>query len=249
MQNFEYHLIGNGNLASALAAHFTKRGMVFRWFKADEMGRYYTAADESSKKTLSFFAVSDTAIRPIWEELKGLNKNSIYVHFSASIGLKLGTLLSQSVCLHPMYTFPDRSEVDFANVPFSFQAAGKQLAVLRAIFPQSRIVPMTVEKPELYHLLGVFASNFQFALLSICEKLAAENGLHAADVKMLLLPIMKQTLRNYEKSETLFSALSGPAKRGDELAIQKHEVALRKFDLKTEELYKMLTEELQNLKK
>lgn len=249
MESYSYHLFGNGNLAAALAAHFAEREMAFTWLKPSEAGRYFTASDEPSKKAVCFFAVSDAALPKIWAQLAGKHKDSIYVHFSASVGTRLGRLLPQTVCLHPMFTFPDKSEVNFENVPFSFQGAAEHLGALRAVFPSSAIIPMTIKTPELYHLLGVFSSNFQIALLAICEKLGKENGLSAADVKVFLLPIMRQTLTNYENADNLFAALSGPVKRGDENTISRHEVALRKADSDLELLYKRLTSELKKISK
>jgi predicted short-subunit dehydrogenase-like oxidoreductase (DUF2520 family) len=249
MNNYQLHLIGNGNLAASIAAHFATNNLTFTWFKPDEHGRHFLPTDEPAKKAICFFAIRDSAIPNIWDTLQGIHPESIYVHFSAAIGLRLGRLLSQTVCLHPMYAFPNHEIISLAKIPFSFQGESKHVFPIQDIFPKSNIVQLQIENPELYHLLGVFASNFQFALLAICEKLGRENALSPKDVKGLLLPIIQQTLSNYEQSDTLYAALSGPVKRGDESTIQKHEVALREVDPTLETIYKLLTDQLRNLNK
>ena len=78
-----------------------------------------------------------------------------------------------------------------------------------------------------YHAWGSFASPLLVATLVTAEQVARDAGLSAVDARKKMLPIVKQTIANYEMLGPA-AAFSGPIVRGDAEIVRKHLQVLEK---------------------
>ena len=247
------YLIGSGNLANSLAAHFKKYNIKFDWFETRKQGRYFESSDELSTPTLYLLAINESNLDNLCKKITNKNPNSLYCHFSASLGFDVfpKKLLKNAFILHPMQTFPSPDKViDIANCYFTFQADSKLYMSVKTDLNSIGIHTLFLElkNRQAYHLIGVFASNFLIALLSICEQLGRVNNLSKEQVTKLVQPLINQTLSN-STSFDLKDALSGPLKRNENSVIKSHEIFLKEFDPNLFEIYTGLNKHLQKILK
>ena len=73
----------------------------------------------------------------------------------------------------------------------------------------------------LYHAFGSFASPLVIALMAAMEQVAEAAGIKKDDAKEIMVPLLRQTLRNYLKHDAA-RAFSGPLIRGDVVTVSKH---------------------------
>lgn len=104
----------------------------------------------------------------------------------------------------------------------------------------SKWVAIPVSQRPIYHLAGVFASNYFLALLSAASRFLGRAGVSDEDVVDMLLPLVRGTLRNLEDLGAL-QALTGPVARGDAETVHLH---LRMLEGHDRELYAVLGQEL-----
>jgi predicted short-subunit dehydrogenase-like oxidoreductase (DUF2520 family) len=78
-----------------------------------------------------------------------------------------------------------------------------------------------------YHAWGAFASPLLVATLVTAEPVARAAGLSAAQARKRMLPIVRQTIANYEGLGPA-GAFSGPIVRGDAETVRKHLQVLKK---------------------
>jgi predicted short-subunit dehydrogenase-like oxidoreductase (DUF2520 family) len=88
---------------------------------------------------------------------------------------------------------------------------------------------VTIEKQDkvAYHAFATMICPLLISLLAASEKAAALAGMSAAESRRRMLPIIRQTLRNYEKLGPA-AAFSGPIVRGDVATVRAHLKALSK---------------------
>jgi predicted short-subunit dehydrogenase-like oxidoreductase (DUF2520 family) len=78
-----------------------------------------------------------------------------------------------------------------------------------------------------YHTWGAFASPLLVAMLVTGEQLARNAGVSAVEAGKKMLPIVRQTIANYEALGPA-GAFSGPIVRGDAEIVRKHLAVLKK---------------------
>jgi predicted short-subunit dehydrogenase-like oxidoreductase (DUF2520 family) len=78
-----------------------------------------------------------------------------------------------------------------------------------------------------YHAWGAFASPLLVAALVTAERLARKAGLSAVEAREKMLPIVRQTIANYEALGPA-NAFSGPIVRGDAETVRQHLLILKK---------------------
>jgi predicted short-subunit dehydrogenase-like oxidoreductase (DUF2520 family) len=132
--------------------------------------------------------------------------------------------------VHPLMTFVSRSMAPLAGVPFAVE--GQAFAVRAA----KRIVrdlggeafPIRKTHKAAYHAWGAFASPLLLATLVTAEQMARTIGLSAVEARRRMLPIIRQTLANYEAIGPA-GAFSGPIVRGDAETVRQHLRTLNKI--------------------
>jgi predicted short-subunit dehydrogenase-like oxidoreductase (DUF2520 family) len=126
-------------------------------------------------------------------------------------------------------TFVKGSLPDVTGVPFAIEGDPSAVRVSKAIVRDFGGQAVAIKKRDkvAYHAFATMICPLLVALLAGSEKAAALAGMSAAESRRRMLPIIRQTLRNYEKLGPA-AAFSGPIVRGDVETIRAHLKALSK---------------------
>lgn len=160
--------------------------------------------------------------------LKSANwRGKVAFHSSGALSSdELKRLKAQGAAIasvHPLMTFVADSEPSLAGVPFAMEGGAKAIRMARTIVSDLRGVPFNVRKSEkrAYHAWGMFASPFLTALLAMAERVAAAAHIDPFQARKKMIPILRQTISNYERFGAPGS-FSGPIARGDVETVKKH---------------------------
>jgi predicted short-subunit dehydrogenase-like oxidoreductase (DUF2520 family) len=245
-------IVGAGNLAHALAESLHKAGYVIDQIvsrarpaslrRAKRLAaKLGTSAVTISKAQVHaevvWFCVPDGAIAAAAKTLKPAADwaKRIALHSSGALtGDELSALrsLGASVAsVHPFMTFVGRSQPLLAGVPVAIEGDAAAVLAARRIVKSlgSKAYSIRPEDKSAYHAWGTFVSPLLVALLVTSEHVAAETGLTRNISRRKMLPILKQTLANYEAFGAA-PAFSGPLVRGDADTVVRHLKTLRGVD-------------------
>lgn len=234
MNKITVTLIGAGNVAWHLAPALDNAGIVVKEVfsrnrkNARELtSRLYQAeATDSldfSKSTSELFivAVSDAAIESVAREII-LPDYAIIVHTSATMSMDAlefaGT--SRMGVFYPLQTFSRNKKMDFRHVPLFLESTDKQTSKALVHVAESiseEVWEIEEEKRQALHVAAVFANNFSNHMVKIAEDIVEANGLSLS----MLLPLLQETCKKMiaigpEDAQT------GPARRGDQVTIDRH---------------------------
>ena len=131
---------------------------------------------------------------------------------------------------HPMMTFVRGAAPEMAGVSFALEGDAAAVRMARAVVENlgARAFVIKKENKVLYHAFGSFASPLVIALMASMEHVGKAAGIRRQDIKMVILPLLSQTLQNYLKRDAA-SAFSGPLVRGDVATVRKHLSELKKL--------------------
>ena len=131
--------------------------------------------------------------------------------------------------VHPLMTFVKNSVPELSAVPFAIEGDLSAVRVARSIVRSLGGKPVTIKKQDkvAYHAFATMICPLLVSLLAASEKAATLAGLSAADARRRMLPIIFQTLRNYQNLGPA-KAFSGPIVRGDVETVRAHLKALTK---------------------
>jgi predicted short-subunit dehydrogenase-like oxidoreductase (DUF2520 family) len=237
-------IVGAGNLASALAVSLRAAGYAIDQIisrpqaaslrRARRLAREVgasavTIAQAQIRADIIWFCVPDGAIASAAASLtKATNWNGkIALHSSGALTSdELAVLRDRGAAVasvHPLMTFVRNSRPPLAGVPFAIEGSPKAMRTARTIVQDLRAHPFPIrkEQKEAYHAWGMFASPLLTALLAASERVAAAAGVNRKAARARMLPILKQTLANYQALGAP-GALSGPIARGDVATVEKH---------------------------
>ncbi len=242
-------IIGAGNVAFHLTRALIQNTVNVRQifnrtlFKAQELGeanniKYTDKISELEKADLYIIAASDSAV----EEL------SHYIPFDDTLVVHTSGSLSTSVLkgdyrkgvFYPFQTFTKRKNLRYEEVPFFVEAENK--ADEEALFKLADKISNEVHRVDSakrlkVHLSGIWASNFVNHMYQIAQDICKE-----ADLPFdVLRPLIEETALKVQDLEP-FDAQTGPARRGDEIIINKHLEILE--DSRLQQLYKLLSDSI-----
>jgi predicted short-subunit dehydrogenase-like oxidoreductase (DUF2520 family) len=237
-------IVGAGNLARALAMSLHAAG-----YKIEQIvARGRTASLRSARclaarvgavaatvqkarisADIVWFCVPDGAIREAaisverstdWRDKVALHSSGALTSDELSRLRKRGANVAS---VHPLMTFVRGSDPSFAGVPFAIEGDARGTRIARAIVLRLRGEPFGIEKKNkpAYHAWGMFASPLLDALLVTNERVAEAAGVERTAARKRMLPILRQTLANYESLGAAVS-FSGPIARGDLETAKKH---------------------------
>jgi predicted short-subunit dehydrogenase-like oxidoreductase (DUF2520 family) len=131
--------------------------------------------------------------------------------------------------IHPLMTFVKGSIPELTGVPFAIEGDASAVRAARIIVRNLGGYPVAIRKQDkvAYHAFATMICPLLVSLLAVSEKAAGLAGMSAAESRRRMLPIIRQTLRNYEKRGPA-GAFSGPIVRGDVDTISAHMNALAK---------------------
>jgi predicted short-subunit dehydrogenase-like oxidoreductase (DUF2520 family) len=164
-----------------------------------------------------------------------LIKGKMVFHMSGGGGLDLLESAKKAgasvASIHPLQSFSSIEQA-IKNIPgsyFGVTADKKASAHAKNIIHKLGGIPIVISNNQksLYHAAACFASNYLVSLMNIVESIYQSIGIQGKDAKKAYLPLVYGSLKNIEKSGTVFS-LTGPIARGDYGTIEKHLSAIHK---------------------
>ncbi len=242
-------LVGAGNLASALAAELraadyaideiVSRSNPKSIRKAQALAgevQASTAATDRAKlrADIIWFCVPDREISRAAQSLRDATdwKGKVAFHSSGALASDALDILRKRkasvASVHPLMTFVRGSRPSLEGVPFAIEGDSKGVRAARSLTRQLGGKPFEIRKQhkKAYHAWGMFASPLLIALLAVTEQVAGAAGISRKEARKKMLPILHQTLANYERMGGPPS-FSGPIARGDVETVKKHLKILR----------------------
>ena len=181
-----------------------------------------------------WFCVPDSAIAKVardlsardWKKKVAFHSSGVLPSHSLDALRRLGAAVAS---VHPLMTFVHGSLPELCGVSFALEGD------LRATQIATRIVSdlggesflLRASRKPAYHAFATMICPLLVSLLASAEKVAALGGIPATDTRRRMLPIIRQTLKNY--AELGPAAFSGPVVRGDVETIALHLKSLRKL--------------------
>jgi predicted short-subunit dehydrogenase-like oxidoreductase (DUF2520 family) len=237
-------IVGAGNLAWALGVALHKAGYEIERIvarenassmrKARRLAREVGASAAAVSRAeisaeVAWFCVPDAAIAGAAASLAKATqwKGKIALHSSGALtSQELAVLRKRGAALasvHPLMTFVSDSRPSLENVPFAIEGDPRALRIARAIVLDLGGKPFAVKPSQksAYHTWGMFVSPLLTTLLAASEEVAGLAGVGRKVARERMLPILRQTLANYERLGAPRS-FSGPIIRGDIETIKKH---------------------------
>jgi predicted short-subunit dehydrogenase-like oxidoreductase (DUF2520 family) len=125
--------------------------------------------------------------------------------------------------VHPFMTFVNGAVPSLDGVAFGIEGDAKALKMAQQLVRALGAVTFAIkkEKKAAYHAWGGFSSPLLVALLMTGEQVAREAGFSAKDARKKMMPIVRQTMSNYEKLGPE-AAFTGPLVRGDAEVVRRH---------------------------
>jgi predicted short-subunit dehydrogenase-like oxidoreductase (DUF2520 family) len=228
---------GRGKVGRSLARALEAAGHPVRLVAARGGTGRLVRALASEPHAIVFLAVPDGAVievaRALAAEGAALAGTVGFVHLSGV--LDLGALEPLAYrhgvgSFHPLRSFPrPQPPAAFKGIVVAIEANRPTLARrLHSIARDLGARPRTVagEDRILYHAAAVFASNYGVALLGVAASLLEEIGWREPEAVAGLLPLMVGALEEAGRIGVA-GALTGPVRRGDTAAIERHLAALQ----------------------
>ena len=206
-------------LASELAELYDTRAIA----RTTELTELLPEAD------IYLFVLSDDALPELWRQLEGRTRG-LWVHCSGATPLeRLLEYHPQGAVLYPLQTFSRERAATGSYLPFYIEASdAESLAKVRRLAERlgDEVHEATSQQRLYLHLGAVLACNFSNYL-----------------PPKALLPLLDELLM---KLHTLPAreALTGPAARGDEATMKRHEELLT-GEPELQQLYRLLSERIQ----
>lgn len=241
-------MIGAGNLGDAFATSLHEAGFVIEQIVSRAAGvslrrakslaaevdasATFLGHDRSNIKIAAdvvWFCVPDGAIAGVAKSLATAIDwtGKAALHSSGALTSdELGALRRRGAAVgsaHPLMTFVRGSRPVFAGVPFAIEGDRKAVQAARAIVKDLGAESYSIRAKDkaAYHAWGTFASPLFTALLAASEQVAISAGVKRSAARRRMLPILKQTLANYEALGAA-KAFSGPIVRGDVDTVKQH---------------------------
>lgn len=193
---------------------------------------------------LYLIAVKDDAVEEIAEALP--QTRGIVVHTSGSLPVNILSRFQRSGVFYPLQTFSRTEKVNWKEVVLCVEGSDRETAgELTASFqPYVQSVEQVDSRQRaVLHLAAVFACNFSNHMYRIAQKLLENKGLKFD----LLESLITETTRKALDSNPA-DAQTGPALRGDQNTLEKHEQLLAD-EPELRKLYQTLTNSIQTHKK
>lgn len=243
-------IIGLGRLGSALFRQLTRAGYVVNEVIVRDRPESLRKARRlagakipvSTYRTvrlnadLLWFCVPDAEIAKAARVVAGSTqwKGKLAFHSSGALSADELRVLRRKgakvASVHPFMSFVHGASTSLRGVAFGMEGDRSALALARRIVRDLGGIPFAIPKAKktAYHAWGSFTSPLLIALLVTAEEVAEAAGVSRAVARKRMLPILNQTMRNYENLGAAAS-FSGPIVRGDVQTVRRHIAALEKL--------------------
>jgi predicted short-subunit dehydrogenase-like oxidoreductase (DUF2520 family) len=246
-------LVGAGNLAGALARSLRQAGYVIEQIVsrtpgaslqrakrlAADVGASATVLENGKSKVtinaeMVWFCVPDGAIASAARSFATVVDwtGKVALHSSGALTSdELGALRRRGAAVasaHPLMSFVRGSRPALVGVPFAIEGDRRAVRAARDIVKNlgAEAYSIRAEDKAAYHAWGTFASPLLTALLATSEQVAFKAGVKRNAARKRMLPMLKQTLANYQTFGAA-EGFSGPIVRGDVETVKQHLRVLR----------------------
>ena len=224
-------LIGSGNVGTALS----------NFLKANGIDHEILEKVPENKIGILFLAVSDSAVKPLLEEILLKNPGIFAVHFSAATSFEDERVF----LIHPFSSINKKSKLN----QILFTLWGKKDAAFEGMLQKTGLdfVYCGRNPGPLYHASAVMSGNFtQFFVLQALALLKT-SGFSKGDSEKLVRQLVNSSLDNVFRNGV--KGMTGPAVRG-ELGILSNEIdALSEKDDELAKLFKAVNEAISRVSK
>jgi predicted short-subunit dehydrogenase-like oxidoreductase (DUF2520 family) len=245
-------IVGTGNVAFHLGKRMKEQGITINQIIGRDALKTAWLAEILKAKAVSFFgeidtssdifilAVSDSAIADAAEKLSNSVGNQLVVHTSGSIPSTLLKPFFQNFgVFYPLQSFSISSQPNFKEIPIFINATPQYQTdflenLARKISP--RVFFISDEDRMTLHIAAVFVNNFTNHLFKIGAEIVGKQSLPFD----ILLPLIEETIKKI-RHNTPDEMQTGPARRGDDVTIEKHLTFLEKHTPQYDLLYTLLS--------
>jgi predicted short-subunit dehydrogenase-like oxidoreductase (DUF2520 family) len=222
-------IVGMGRLGTALAKRLADAG----YDTTEVISRKARSRAAEVNADLIWFCVSDSEIAQVTAKFADSTwKGRIAFHSSGALTSEVLAPLRRKgadlASVHPLMTFVRGSVPELAGVFFAIEGDKTAVRVARSIVYDLGGTPAHVRKRDkvAYHAFATMICPLLVSLLVSSEKAAGKAGISTREARRRMMPIIRQTLANYEKLGPA-GAFSGPIVRGDSETIRKHLAAMQ----------------------
>ncbi len=246
-------IVGAGSLATFLAPALREAGYriteIIARGRAQSLKRARTLAAKAGAREVTvetaaleadllWFCVPDREIRGAAASIARHGAAAIRFAFHSSGALlsgELGGLRKTGVTVasvHPLMTFVSRSKPSLDGVPFALEGDAPAVRIARRIVRDlgGESFSVSPKRKAAYHAWATMTSPLLLAYLVTLEEAATAAGWRREDARRMSLPIIRQTLENYERLGPQHS-FSGPFIRGDAETVAKHLALLKRHPM------------------
>lgn len=243
-------ILGAGNVAFHLTRALIENTFNVRQIynrtlaSAQEIGEahrisYTDKISELQKADLYIIATADSGIEELSHHIP--YDDVLVVHTSGSTPMTALKGNYRKGVLYPLQTFTKTKKIKYDEIPFFVEAEHKNdVNTLKelALRISNDVYELEFSKRMEIQMCGVWASNFVNYMYKIAGDFCAKNGV-PFDV---LEPLIQETA-NKVKEMPPVDAQTGPARRGDEVIINRH-LELLKDDSNLSQIYQILTDSI-----
>jgi predicted short-subunit dehydrogenase-like oxidoreductase (DUF2520 family) len=220
-----------GRLGSALARRLVEAGYRVSTINSRH-GLHRRASAKVDVADVVWFCVPDSEIARAAERFVVQDLNAKYAFHSSGVLdsdvlAALRTVGASVASVHPLMTFVRRSVPELAHVPFAIEGEAPAVRVARRIVRDLGGEPVSIRTRDkvVYHAFATMICPLLVSLLATAEKTTGFTGISEREARRRMMPIIRQTLHNYEKLGPA-GAFSGPLVRGDVETVRAHLRAL-----------------------
>ena len=246
-------ILGAGNVAFHLTRALIENTLNVRQIfnrtleKAQEIGEanrisYTDKISEIEKADLYIIACADSGIEEFSHYIP--YDDVLVVHTSGSSPMSVLKGDYRKGVFYPLQTFSKKRTMRYDNIPFFIEAENPE--DLKKLDDLGNRISNEVHELNFaarmqVHLTGVWANNFVNHLYYIAGNICEQNNV-PFDV---LLPLIQETANKVIEMSPK-DAQTGPAKRGDQLIIERHLDALQD-DSRLLQIYQILTDSIKRV--
>ncbi len=241
-------ILGAGNVGTHLIRRFQDSGvLVHQVFtrhiekNSDWEGINITdkIEDLDNEADVYILSVHDSGIEDLGNKLTKIIDNQLIVHTSGTIPSSVFSKTSKRYgVFYPLQSFSKKRQPDWNEIPICIDANSledKTLLHEIALHASPKVYHISDEQRAKIHVAAVFVNNFVNHLYHIGEEIL----LHEQLPFDILKPLIRETAAKIEHFPPS-SMQTGPARRGDQVTIDRHLSYLSQFS-DFQEIYALMT--------
>lgn len=227
-------IIGNGNVGSHLIKALKSLNPIS--VNPHTLQEFDPAAD------ITILALKDDVISEVAASLP--STKGLIVHTAGSVGIDALSSHNRRGVLYPLQTFSKSVALDYSKIPVFIEANDDSdkriLEDVASIFTEN-IFHLDSKQRQKLHIASVFACNFCNHLWAISEDILKNNSLEFSLIK----PLISETFRKMESSDSPIECQTGPAARKDMKVINSHIKTLNDSgEERYAEIYRLLSDSI-----